>query len=231
MSAPDSRERWRRILVSGAELLILLCWTLVVVRPYLNMDPTLIPSGREYGSAIQSHSSGYASGVWRLRPMERQCTRRTSGPGRPVWQFPASLVAVTMLGWGVINGSKVALAGAFSMAGRVQWWLAPNSVRLGGADVDRHAGRCCWYFGRADGDRCVWIVLSTAACSLVFPALLRVNRLGTTRSIVILGITLALALVAGQGYMQFGLAFVLLAALLLLPWDRTHAIAPSVVMD
>lgn len=229
VGAPAShpRERWRWMLLTGAELLILLCWTLVVVRPYLNMDPTLIPSGREYGSAIQTHT------FW-IQLRECGVCALWNGNVRgghpalvdPYGSFLHPLVAVTTLGWGVINGSKVALAGAFLMAGLAQWWLARElslswAARMWTAMLAVAAGTLA---GRMEIG-VFGIVLSTAACSLVFPALLRVNRLGTTRSIVILGITLALALVAGQGYMQIGLAFVLLAALLLLPWDRTHAIA------
>ena len=36
-------------------VLCLLVWTLIIARPYLNLDPTLMPNGREYGSAIQTH--------------------------------------------------------------------------------------------------------------------------------------------------------------------------------
>lgn len=225
--ASRSKDRRRRILVAGAEMLIVLCWTLVVTQPYLDMDPTLIPSGREYGSAIQTHN------FW-IQLRDCGVCALWNGNVRgghpalvdPYGSYLHPLVAVATLGWGVINGSKVALVGAFWMAGLAQWWLARElglrwMARVWTAMLAVAAGTLA---GRMEIG-VFGIVLSTAACSLVLPALLRVNRLRTARSAVILGITLALALVAGQGYMQIGLAFVLLAALFLLPWDLTHSIA------
>src|SRR5437773_71970 len=44
----------QRVLL-GVELLTIALWTLVITRPYLNLDPDAAPIGREYLSAIQTH--------------------------------------------------------------------------------------------------------------------------------------------------------------------------------
>ena len=218
--------RRRRVLMASIELLCLLVWTLIIARPYLNLDPTLMPNGREYGSAIQTHH------FW---VQLRECgacalwngSVRGGNPALvdPYGSLLHPLVAVTTLGWGVLNGSKLALAGALLMAGLAQWWLAHELgvgwvARMWTAAMAVAAGNLA---GRMEIG-VFGVVLSTAASSLVFPALLRVNRIATRRSAVILGVMLALVLMAGQGYMQIGLAFVLLAGVLLLPSDRTRSL-------
>ena len=131
------------------------------------------------------------------------------------------LVIVSTLLLGVLNGSKLALAGAFLMAGLAQYGTA-RVLGLGGvarvwsATMAVSAGHLA---GRMELGA-FGVVLSTAACALVIPPLLALNRGSSRRAPLWLGIALAFAIVAGQGYMQVGLLFTLPAAIFLLPRDR-----------
>jgi hypothetical protein len=68
------------------------------------------------------------------------------------------------------------------------------------------------------------VVISLAACSLVFPVLVLFARSGTRRAAVLLGVVLALAGISGQGYFQIGLLFMVPAALLLVPFERARVL-------
>ncbi|MDQ2999333.1 MAG: hypothetical protein M3R61_20055, partial [Chloroflexota bacterium] len=205
-----------------AELAIIFVWTLVITSAYLDLDPMVVPIGGEYLSAIQSHH------LW---------TRATECGWCALWNgnmrggVPAfvdvygamlhPLVILTTLGWGDLNGAKLALVGAFLMGGLAQWWLAyalglGRIARVWSAAMAVAAGHLS---GRMEIG-VFSVVLSTAACSLVLPPLIILNRTGSRRSAVLLGVTLGLAAVAGQGYMQIGLLFGLLGALILMPRDR-----------
>jgi len=37
------------------EIALVVLWALVVARPLINLDPQIIPTGREYGFSVQSH--------------------------------------------------------------------------------------------------------------------------------------------------------------------------------
>ncbi|HEY4688341.1 MAG TPA: hypothetical protein VIK33_03450 [Anaerolineae bacterium] len=206
----------------GVELLVVLLWTLIVTRPYLNLDPTMAPEGREYLSAIQTHH------LWTRAQACGWCAvwNGSEQGGAPAFVDPHGsmlhpLVIVTTLLWGVVNGSKVALIGAFFMAGLAQWWLARTlglgrTARVWSACMAVAAGHLS---GRMELGA-FGVVLSTAACALVLPPLVAVSRTGSRRAAVLLGITLAQAALAGQGYMQIGLGLILPAAILLVPWER-----------
>src|SRR5438045_604371 len=49
------RREWPRALLVGAEWLALLGWTLLLVHRYLNLDPAVVPAGREYLTSIYAH--------------------------------------------------------------------------------------------------------------------------------------------------------------------------------
>jgi hypothetical protein len=209
-------------LLLGGELLLVVLWALLVTRPYQNMDPTVVPVGNEYLSAIQTHH------LWTHASTCGWCALWNGdvGGGAPAFADPYGsmlhpLVILTTLGWGVLNGSKLALIGAFIMGGLAQWWLGhvlglSRVARIWSACLAVTAGHLS---GRiAQGT--FGLVLSTAACMLVLPPLLMLCRTGSRRAAVLLGVTLGLALLAGQGYMQIGLALVLPAAYILLPRER-----------
>jgi hypothetical protein len=186
------------------------------------MNPTVVPVGREYLSAIQTHS------VWEK---VRSCGVCGLWFGNIAGGFPAfvdpvastlhPLVIFSTFVWGVINGSKVALVAAFILAGLSQWWLGALlglgwPARLWGAAMAVSAG---YLAGRMDLGA-FSLVLSTAAAVAVFPAVIGLAQSRTWGSVVLLGGILALLAVGGTGYMQVGLVFVMPAALLLVPWNR-----------
>jgi hypothetical protein len=206
----------------GIELAVIIVWTLLITIHYLDLDPMVVPTGGEYLSAIQSHN------LW-LRATECGWCALWNGNmrgGAPAFVdvyggMLHPLVILATLGWGVLNGTKLALVGAFLMGGLAQWWLAytlglGRVARVWSATMAVAAGHLS---GRMEIG-VFSIVLSTAACSLVLPPLLILNRTRSRRAAVLLGVTLGLAAVAGQGYMQIGLLFALVGALVLVPHDR-----------
>ncbi|MGD2253866.1 MAG: hypothetical protein PVF70_13205 [Anaerolineales bacterium] len=211
-----------------AELLLIGLWALWIGREYLVFNPSAIPAGREFLSAIQTHD------IWN---QVRECGTCAFWNGSTSGGYPAfaeiygsslhPVVAVTTSILGVINGSKVGLVFAFWLAGVAQWWLS-RELELGWvarmftsltAVAGGHlAGRMeIGVFG---------VVLSTAATSLVIPALVRVSRIGGRRSVVLLGVAVASALLAGQGYLQAGLV-AMLPALAILLLDRRLKVRPA----
>jgi len=206
------------------ELSLLFAWTLVITRPYLNFDPMVVPAGREYLSDIRSHH------LWIRAEQCGWCAlwNGSEQGGSPAFADPHGsmlrpLVIVTTLWWGVVNGSKASLVGAFFMGGVAQWWLGrelglTRLARLWSAAIAVAAGHLSarmelGAFG---------IVLSTAACALALPPLVALCRAPTRRHAAMLGAVLGLALVAGQGYMQLGLVAVLPVVVCLLPIERAR---------
>jgi hypothetical protein len=189
------------------ELFVIFAWTLIVTRPYLNLDPLSVPVGREY----LHHISANELWTW-----VRACGGCAFWNGNVRGGYPAfadvqesmlhPLVILTTLAFGVVNGSKMALAGAFLMAGLAQWWLGRV---LALSPVSRVWAACVAVAGGQLAGRMehgiFGLVIAVAACSLVLPALIVLGRSGTRRAAAVLGAVLALAIYAGQGYMQIGL--------------------------
>lgn len=200
------------------ELLILAVWAMIVGLPYLNLDPYVIPTGREFGSAVQSHH------IWTTFKECGWCALWNGSVqgGSPAFVdvYGSSLhpiVMLTTLNWGVINGSKISLVIAFWIAGLSQWWIA-RELRVGwlprtwSAALAITAGHLA---GRMEMG-VFGVIFSTALCSLVFGGVLAVSRHGGRKMIVLLGVVIASALLSGQGYLQIGLLSTLPAWLILL---------------
>ncbi|MBN1669362.1 MAG: hypothetical protein JW862_19895 [Anaerolineales bacterium] len=196
------------------ELSLLALWAIVVTRPYLDLNPALIPAGREFGSAIQTHH------LW---TQFQDCGWCALWNGSERGGYPAfvdvhgsmlhPVVMVTTLLWGVVNGAKVALTISFWFAGLAQWWLAKQLgvgrlARLWSAGLVIVAGHLA---GRMELGA-FGVVLSTAMCSLVLAALLWVVRGGGRKAAIVLGVVGASAILSGQGYIQVGLLAMLPAA-------------------
>ena len=133
---------------------------------------------------------------------------------------------LTTLGWGVRTGAKVALVIIFVLGGLSQWWLAQvlrlgSLVRLWSGMLAVVAG----YLGARAENGNFGLLLSTVACALVLPPLIMVTQGAGRRTGVVLGVLLALALLAGQGYMQIALACMAPLFLLSLPADRARRTA------
>ncbi len=223
---PTGSNAHLALLYTTAEILIVILWGLLIAKPYLNFDEDIIPTGNEYPSAIQTHHLWTRLSECGLCAMWNGSTRG----GAPYFVDPHGsmlhpLVIFTTLGWGVQNGAKLALAGAFILAGLAQWWLA---FILG---LGRPARLWSSLMAAAGGHLAVrmelgafGVVLSLVMCALVLPPLILLLRTTSRRSAVLLGIFLALAILAGQGYMQIGLLMSTIpAAVFLVPvWDREY---------
>ncbi|MDX1601383.1 MAG: hypothetical protein R3191_07730, partial [Anaerolineales bacterium] len=204
------------------ELAVLGFASMWIAQEYMALDSRVVPAGREFLSTIQANDFWLAV---------KRCGWCALWNGSVAGGYPAlaeiygaplhPLVAVTTLRWGVINGAKIAVIAMLAMAGIAQWWLAkvlkvgwiPRMWSALVAVAGGHlAGRMqLGLFG---------IVLSTASASLVIPALVALSRQDRSRrNVVLLGVTLALMIVAGQGYMQVGFLF-MLPALFVLILDR-----------
>lgn len=217
----DVKLRRARLLVA-AEVLGIAVWALFVTRPYMDMNPNVVPVGREFLSAIQTHHA------WTWAQSCGMCAfwNGSERGGAPTFADPYGsmlhpLVALATLGWGVRNGAKVALIIVFIAGGFAQWWLAwtiglGRVARLWSGALAVVAG----HLGARAENGNFGLLLSTVACALVLPPLIGVVRGGGRCMAVVLGITLASAIVAGQGYMQIGLACIAPLFLLLLPQDH-----------
>jgi hypothetical protein len=192
---------------NALELGLIALWAAWVAAPYLNTSPTLWPAGSGMGIKLLGHY------FW---PALQQCGacalwNGTLNGGRPALadvfgsQFHP-LVMVTTLVWGVMGGAKLALVACLALAGVAQWWLA----RL--LKLHRLAG--LWTAGLAvagghlatqNDEGNFGLILATVSCSLVIPAVLAVALHRRRRDTLLLAALGALALVAGQGYMQFTL--------------------------
>jgi len=192
-------------------------WTLWLARPYLDLDPAVVPNGREYLSAIQANM------LWVELGACGACATwygHVSG-GLPALADPLSsalhpLVMATTVGWGITGGAKLAMIGAFFMGGLAQWWLARVLglglvARVWGGAMGVAAGHIVsrtelGAFG---------LVLSTAACALTLAPMVALSQSGSRRDAVLLGVVLAAALVSGNGYMQATLLLLLPVTLVL----------------
>ena len=226
----DARSRWSEFIHhlnspasiwDYAAVLVILGWALVVGKAYLAPSLIEIPWGREYLSAIQTHhiwTSFRACGACALWNGSMQ-------GGSPAFVDPYGsmlhpLVVLLTLSFGVLYGAKLALVASFALAGLAQWWLGRilglgRIASLWSALMSVAGG---YLAGRMQLGL-FGIVLSTACCVLVLPPLVWVARTGSRHAAVWLGLALASAILAGQGYMQIGLLVILPAGLLLLPGD------------
>jgi len=217
-----NNPQFRKRLGIVVELTILAIWAIMLGSEYLDMNPRVVPGGNEFGSAIQSHH------LWTKL---QTCGLCALWNGSERGGYPAfadiqgsmlhPLVAITTLPWGMINGVKVSLVVVLWSAGLAQWWLArelklswlPRMWSAGIAIAGGHlSGRMeLGVFG---------VTLATAMGSLVLAGILHVHNERSNRSAVLLGVVGALAILSGQGYIQFGMIGILPAVLFLLVEKR-----------
>lgn len=219
--------RWaaatRSRLLIAAELLVVTIWALIFTRPFLDLDPLVVPNAQDYSSILTHH-------VWTRAVECGWCalwfgSTRGGSPAFVDGLFTSMLnplVIVTTLGWGVPNGAKLTLVGSFILAGLAQWWLGyllgvGRIARLFGATLVVVAAHLASRMDVAAPG----MLLATASAALVLPAVILLARTGTRRAAILVALTLASTGLAGQGYIQAGLAFTLPpAVLLLVRWDR-----------
>ena len=198
-----------------AEMVVVTAWAVWVGRAYLDMRPDMWPSGgQEYIMSLQNQYN------WSMFSKCGSCfywNGFTNG-GAPsfidvhgVWLHPVAMAATFLLG--VFNSGKGIVLASLLMAGLGQWWLGKifdlgRASRLWASLMVAASGALA---GRMQIGN-VPLVLSTAACMLVFPAALALARWGGIKNAIILGVVLGMAFLSGQGYLQIGLA------ISLLPW-------------
>jgi len=184
---------------------------------YLNLDVDVVPYGAEFHWVIQTHH------FW---DWLRECglcalwygAERGGSPALVDIQGAILHPIVISTTWllGVVNGAKITVLLSFWLAGIGQWWLARV---LGFGWVTRMWTATLAVVGTHLAGRMelAWlgIILATASASLVFPAALSLARSGSRKDAVILAMTLALAAVAGQAYIQLGLILIVPALLVL----------------
>ena len=217
----SENESTHRTPAAAVELLVLAAWTVWFTGAYLDFNPEVVPMGREFGSTIQTHH------LWENFKLCGSCAfwNGAARGGVPAFadvhgsMLHPVVIAATLI-WGVVNGSKIALVFSFWLAGAAQWWLA-RELRVGwlprmwSAMLVIVAGHLA---GRMELGA-INVVIATAACSLVFPAVLAVHR-GRRGAVVLLALAAAGAILAGSGYVQVGLIATLPAfAILLLDDD------------
>jgi hypothetical protein len=207
------------------ELAILAAWALIVGGDYLNFDPSVVPAGREFNTAIQAHH------LWTRFQTCGWCALWDGSErgGFPAFVDPLGsalhpLVIITTLFFGVVNGAKISLIASLWIAGLAQWWLA-RVLKLG--FLPRLWGALMVMVGGHLAGRMELgifsVVLSTAMVSLAFAPAIRLAQNPGRRSAVILGIVLALIAVSGQGYMQAGFIFMAPAYLILIWGPKSQA--------
>jgi len=198
------------------EIVVIVLWALWVGRAYLNLNPFVWPFGGEFSSSVQTHY------VWTLLPECGTCMFWNGfvRGGAPAFAdlhgsmlYP--LIPLVTLIWGTVNGAKLALVFSLILAGIAQWWLIKEM------GMGRAARLWCACMAVVSGHLAArmelgafGVVLSTAACSLVVVPGLALARTGKRRYAILLAITLALAILSGQGYMQVGLALGIFPAFL-----------------
>jgi len=116
-----SRLSWGHL----AELAVVVLWAMWVGRAYLSLDPKVWPWGREFDIVLQSEF------VWTLLPQCGDCVlwNGFANGGSPAFVdmhgvVLHSIVVITTLLWGPINGAKITIVASLALAGLVQWWLA-----------------------------------------------------------------------------------------------------------
>jgi hypothetical protein len=199
------------------EISIIIMWAMFVCRSVLNFDSLVWPYGREFPSSIQSQY------IWMNLFKCGGCVfwSGLSHGGAPAFAdmlgsmlYP--VVPIFTLLVGPLSGAKLILVFSLAMAGCAQWWLSKvmglgRIPRLWSGLLAVVAGNLAASMELGD----YGVVLSTAACCLVLAPGVALGLTGKRRYSILLGITIGLALLAGQGYMQVGLMLGIFPAFLI----------------
>ncbi len=224
-----SRDPNRHLSLKPAlEITLIIVWAIWLGRDYVDFSVNVWPNGREFGMAIQPHY------IWTQLQECGTCMLWNGyyNGGAPAFaELHAAilhpLVIVFTLIWGGINGAKMVLIGSLAMAGIAQYWLA-RVMKLGW--VAR-----LWSGGMAVAGGhlasrmeigVIGIIISTAACSLIIAPGIKLALSGKRRDAVPFAITLALAIVAGQGYLQIGLFVSIIPAFVILLFNEQLQLRP-----
>lgn len=210
---PKIRIKWTLLL----EVIIIIIWALWVGRAYFNFDPSAFPQGGDFPHEVQGHL------FWHLLPQCGLCflwNGYLDGGSPSFAELQGAglhpLVAIGSLLWGTINGEKFMLLCSLVMAGLAQWWLA-RVLGLGWL-ARLWSGLIivvCGHLGQNLSNGVTNLVFAIANASLILPPAVDLALNHNRRSIIWLGIALASTVLAGQGYIQIGVLFAVLPALLI----------------
>lgn len=201
------------------EILLLFAWVLLVTFPYANLKENIIPLGGDFSEIVKSHY------FWADLSKCGLCALWDGSVegGAPAVSGALSsklhpIVAVFTLLFGTVKGVKLSLILIFFLAGLSQWWLAKelnlgSLARVWSGAMAVVAGNLSGRMEAAD----FILVLAIVSCSFVFPAIIRLHKVKTVRSAVILGTVLAGVVLAGQQYLYVGLLMTLPTIIILLP--------------
>jgi hypothetical protein len=210
------------------EISSVIVFSMLVGRDFLDMSPDLWPPGREFGLSIHPHF------IWTQLLECGSCILWNGyyNGGMPAFSNLHApvlhpLVVFSTLIWGAIHGAKIVIVGSLAIAGIGQWWLArvlglSLLPRIWSAALVVTAGHLA---GRLSLGL-VGIIVATATCCLVLAPGLMLAQSGKRRHAIGLGIVLALVIVSGSGYMQFGLALAILPAFAVFILDDHLKIRP-----
>jgi hypothetical protein len=198
----------RRHGVIWFQILLILVWALWIGREYLDFDARAWPTGAEVVMSTQSHYMWEAFQRCGLCFLWNGATNGGVPAFVDVHGAPYHpIVAIPTLLFGVLNGDKAALILSLMLAGLAQLWLG-KLLKLNG-----WIATWCALMAVAGGhlagkmeNGVVPLVISTACASLLIPALLQFFIRGSRGNTVLLGLVMASAILAGQGYVQIGFA-------------------------
>lgn len=169
-------------------VMLMTIWVVMIAGPYLDFDPSVVPTGREYLSSVDSHH------IW---VRVQQCGLCALWNGNRMGGAPYladiygsllhPLVIISTLLFGVINGSKATLIATFCVAGLAQWWLGTVLglglfARVWTTALAISGGHLT---GRME-DGAFGMVLSTASGALIFPSVIMTAFMPNGRNIVTL---------------------------------------------
>ncbi len=199
------RWPWGKLWV---EWTIVLVGAILVAGPLVNMNPQVIPAGREFLSNIHYFH------FWHWLSTCGLCAFwMPFGGGSPILADPFPpllhpLVALPVLLFGVVNGAKVAVFLSFLSAGLAQWWLGYQwrlhpVARLWGAWMLMASGYISGRFSL--GGMHMVVGLGTAAW--VFPAAWWLWNHRGRKGYLPLAVALGMLLLAERGYEITALGF------------------------
>ena len=196
-------------LITGLEILAIGAWALWVGRNLLDFDPEIWPIGREFGVQV------YGFHIWDLLQKCGACSLWNGflNGGSPYLADPFTgalhpVSAVAGILAGAVNGAKLTVLASIWMAGIGQWWI--GKVLGLGRWSRLWAGLAATSGGHILGRMelgAVALVLSTAASSLALAGAIDLAIKRSRRAALRLTVVLALAILAGHGYLQVALLF------------------------
>lgn len=213
----EFKHRLRSALVIYFELGVIILWSFWVCHGILNFDPDSYLGGHEYPMVTQYHY------IWENLGKCGPCIfwNGSINGGAPAFaELQGAVlhpyVIITTLIWGVINGGKVVFLISLITAGFGVWKMTKTlgmrmPVRLWAACMTVVAGNLT---GKIENGG-IELVLASAWATVTIAALVDLILSKKRLYAVWLGVSLAMTLLSGQGYIQISLIFVLVPAILL----------------